>query len=185
MEKRNLSYGSSVIILAFLFVVINTISGCEQAPSFSKNVKDIKFMLKEKKSEIDYENYVNVKMKPSKILFNKTTEEQVLDNKLCNIVYTVIVENISSENIKINLKLFIPDELSSTIVYGATTLGPRKKDVILKPGERINIGMGTLIKHLNNLSEKEKELFDDYKDILYIELLINDKKSYAKISALK
>lgn len=182
---KNLIYRNSIIILVFLFIVMTIITGCQQTPKFSQKTKDIDSMLKEKNNEIDYKDYVSIKMKPSEILFNKTTEEQGIDNELCSIIYKVIIENIRNENIKINLKLLIPDELTSTIVYGETTLGPRKKYIELKPGERINISMGTLMKHLDRLSENEKKLFEKYKDILYIELLINGKKSYAKISVLK
>lgn len=141
-------------------------------------------MINENRSEIDYKDYVTIEMKPSEILFDKTTVEQTIDNEFCNIVYYVIIENITDENINIILKILIPDELTSTMIYGEPSLGPRPKYIELKPGEKIDIAHGTLLKHMNRLREAEKEIFEKYKDTLYIELLINDKKSYCKINAL-
>ena len=80
--------------------------------------------------------------------------------------------------------MLIPDELTSTMIYGEPSLGPRPKDIDLKPGEKIDIAHGTIIKHINTFSEDEKELFEKYKDTLYVELLINNKKSYFRINAL-
>lgn len=182
---RNLIYRSSAKILVILFTVMIVITGCQQCPKFSDKTKDIDSMLREKRSEIDYKDYVSIKMEPSEILFNKTTEKQVVDNEYCSIVYKVKVENIRNENIKINLKVLIPDELTSTIIYGDHSLGPRNKYIKLKPGEKIDIGFGTIMKHLDRLSKSQKELFENYKNILYIELLINGKKVYYKINALK
>jgi hypothetical protein len=80
--------------------------------------------------------------------------------------------------------MFLPPELITKFVYGDNTLGPRKDDIKLKANEKLNIYFGTIVKHYNKLSRAEKETFDNFKNTVYFEFLIDGKKSYTEINAV-
>lgn len=147
---------------------------------FLESSMEIQDKLKNNSYSTGYKDFLEVVIKPTDLLFNKTTVDQHKDEDVSSIVYNVRFKNITQRNIKINLKLFIPNELGEKIIYGERTFGPKKSDTILKPNEVIDIDFGTLMKHYDKLSEEEKELFEKYKDTIYFEVKIDDQVYYGK-----
>ncbi|KYO68571.1 hypothetical protein [Thermovenabulum gondwanense] len=168
------------ILFSFLFL-----TGCKYfATPFLPDVDFVIDRINSGASEIDYEKYVRIEMYKSRLLFDHTTVEGGPDDELCNLIYDFRVINISNETIKVNLKWFVPPELNPIIIAGQKMemLSPHEYRE-LKPGEKIHVEVGVLMKHYNKLSEEEKKIFHQYKDTLYFELRINGKRAYAKVSA--
>jgi len=171
------------IYFIVIFSVI-LISGCMQNNDFSPDVYEVIDKIKTGESEINYKEYINVDFEETQLLFNHTTEEQKYDENLCTITYKIHIQNINNKPITLNLKMFLPPELITKFVYADNTLDPKEDDIKLKANEKLNIYFGTIVKHYNKLSQAEKETFDNFRNTVYFEFLIDGKKSYTEINAV-
>lgn len=164
---------TAIILLLILFF----------SPKYSgwqTTVHDIIACINENKSEIDYKQYLSVEIRESQVIFNKThMNQKVIDNDFCNLLYNVYLKNITTEDVQVGFKFYIPNEMTSSIIWGDTTAGDLDSSKeVLKPGQGYNVTLGTLMKHPNKLSIEENEIFEKLKDTLYMELIINGKKAY-------
>ncbi|WP_427337912.1 hypothetical protein [Caloranaerobacter sp. DY30410] len=173
-----------VLFLLLLFIVITSCSPIKVREDKVLDVDTIQKYAEERKhdQDFDYLKFVKIEMEESQILFNKTTVEQREDKYLANIVYRLKIRNITSSNIKIHYTLYIPKEFAERFVIGERVFNLFVDGVEIKPNKSLNIGHGTLIRHYKLLSQEEKEIFNKYKDIVYLVLSINDKKVYLKVT---
>ncbi len=174
-----------IIIKILLFTVILIGVGCQNNNvdiQYLENSDEVKKQIELGNSSNSYKKYVGIEMKETEIRLEHLMEDGSKNENNSDLYYNVIFTNISQDDIYINLKLFIPEEINSKYILGDYTLGPKKEDVLLKPGEKINIKYGTITKKYSSLTESEKEEYNKFKDILYLELLINNTKYYLKLT---
>lgn len=177
-NKKEIVFLSIMLTLIFLSLTINYANKRKELSSIM-NVNEVKESIELNLSEFDYEDYVTIEMKESELLFNSTTPEKLVDNEFNNLRYVTRIRNISKETIQLYFKFHIPPELTNSIIYGDVYF---KNNIELKPQEAIRMGAGILMKHYDLLGNKEKELFEEFKDILYLELNIDGKKAYMKVT---
>ncbi|WP_353097580.1 hypothetical protein [Tissierella praeacuta] len=178
-NKREIVFLSVILILIFSTLTVNYVNKRKELDSIM-SVDEVKESVKLNLSEFDYKDYVTIEMKESELLFNSTTPEKVVDNEFNNLRYVTRIRNISKETIQLYFKFHIPPELTNSVIYGDVYF---ENNIELKPQEAIRMGAGILMKHYDLLGNKEKELFEEFKDILYLELNINDKKAYMKVTS--
>jgi hypothetical protein len=120
-------------------------------------------------------NTINIKIKQVNILYNKTTEKNTEDKFAANLYYVVEVKNISNEKHNIDLKLFIQNSLSTKIVIGDRTFGPKGTPFSLQKGEKIVIDYGPLIKHPDTLDKETKTILYNYMNELVAQVDVDSK----------
>ncbi|MDP4089904.1 MAG: hypothetical protein Q8930_11620 [Bacillota bacterium] len=131
----------------------------------------------------DYLKYVDIKMDKPGFVYNQTTEAGDVDNENCNIVYRIKFKNITNENYHLNYKIFVPQELASTIIYAPVDIGPESNQPLIKPGQGITTVYSPVMKHTDKLDDNQKKLLDQYGSTLYCELKIDGKTFYLKITS--
>ncbi|SES69001.1 hypothetical protein [Anaerobranca gottschalkii] len=174
------------IIKGFLILILMiSLFGCSYKTETNNEKKyltidDIIMILEKGDYEIDYRDYVEVEIFESKLLFNKTTIAQVVDEEFCNIVYSTKVKNISDETIELNVVFYIPKELiERNIIISSYWFD---QFIELDPGRRLFMDAGIIMKHYDRLNEEEREIFERLKNTLYFEVTVNGKKGYGKVS---
>lgn len=164
---------TAIILLLILFF----------SPKYSgwpTTVHDVMVSINENKSEIDYKEYLSVEVRKSEVIFNKThMDQEIINNDFCNLVYNVYLKNITNKDVEVGFKFYIPNEMTTSIIFVDTTVGDLKSSKKkLKPGQGYDITLSTLMKHPNKLNIEENEIYEKLKDTLYMELIINGKKAY-------
>jgi len=167
-------------ILCYLFLKLT--GGDEEKQLFNENVIDVVDIINKEDSEYDYTKYLKATITDVRFEYNKTSKEQTVDNDFCNIVYRVIIENKAEEPLAVDFRIFTPNELSSTILVGMNYIGPFR-EYELKPHASIDNEFGLTMKHTDKLNDDEKKLLDQYMKTLYLEVKINGKTYYGKITS--
>lgn len=146
---------------------------------FCKNTDEVIKMIEDNKSEINPYDYIDIIMKDSELLFNKTTEKQVVDKELCNLMYDVSFKNKTKDIITFNFVMYIPKEMYNIILTIEPSVS-KSEDLVLEPGKGTGIGSGRLMTHYDKLDKEKREIFEKYKNTVYFEFHINGKKAYVK-----
>lgn len=147
-----------------------------------KKVNTIKDAIEEEKHEIDYKNFLSIKMKETELEIEKP---QFTSEKSSSAFYKFEIENISNKAIEVWYSFFISDRIISNdiVLEGAASVSNRTYN--LEPGQKISASANTLIKHYENkLTDSQREIFDDEKNYLYFEFVINGKKAYLEATSL-
>lgn len=136
------------------------------------------------KAEMDFLEDFDVVMDETTIKYNITNTDQTIDVDKCTMIQSIHFNNRTNRLIKVYVKCFVPDELFSTIVYAGSDFGSLNfYDV--KVGGNIGGESGALMKHFDKLTSKEKDLYEAYKNDLYILLSYEDKEYFIKVDDLK
>ncbi|MFZ5353382.1 MAG: hypothetical protein ACOZCL_11780 [Bacillota bacterium] len=166
-----------ILLISFIAFTLLLKSSAEN--NFSESTDEIIKNIEDNKSELNYKDFIEIQMKDSELIFNKTTEAQTTDNEFCNLMYDVRFVNISNEAIKFKYKMFIPREMSEKIIVTDLPYEALQADTLV-PGKGTSVESGRIMIHYNKLDQKTKEIFHKFKNTLYFEFHINGKKCYVK-----
>jgi hypothetical protein len=174
------------ILVICLSLTMFLITGCKtnKGPStdefFSFDVEEVIKLIGENRSEINPYDYLLLSIEETEVMRNTINEDGKEDDSASSIIYRVYLANNTEETINIDLVVYPHEELSGNMELNEYFF-PRGKYTELGPGQKINIGHGSTMKHIDTMTIIEKKLLEDFKDIIYLEFLINGKKAYEKI----
>jgi hypothetical protein len=164
----------------FLMTGCKTNKGSSTDELFSFDVEEVIKSIRENRSEINPYDYLLLSIEETEVMRNIINEDGKEDDSASSIIYRVHLTNNTEETINIDLVVYPHEELSGNMELNEYFF-PRGKYTELGPGQKINIGHGSTMKHIDMMTVIEKKLLEDYKDIIYLEFLINGKKAYEKI----
>lgn len=136
-------------------------------------------------NSVDYKDFISIKMKDSEILYNHTSSEAFVDNEFCNLMYSVRVENITDEEIELRVVYYLPTILYNTLKMSSSDFRLIASALRLDPGVGLRSEAGIGMTHYDKLTEEEKEIFEKYKNDLYVLLMVNGEEIYLEIDDLK
>lgn len=167
----------SIIVLFILSCVF--LYGCNKGNShleFCKTVDEVINKIENKKSEVAYENFLDITLKEPEIISDISEGLQPDTNYISE---NIIVKNISDYPIKISCKVYLPKEIINTIAYVPTTF-EHGEVIELGPQKELDMAAAIIMKTIDAMTEEEKNIFDKYSRVVYIEVTINGKRSYLK-----
>ena len=177
MKHTKINIYKSVILLFMLSCVF--LYGCNKENShleFSETVDEVINKIENKKSEVTYENFLDITLKEPEIISDIS---EGLEPDTNYVSENIIVKNISDSPIKISCKVYLPKEIINTIAYAPTTF--ENVDVIeLEPQKELDMAAAIIMKKIDVMTKEEKSIFDKYSRVVYIEVTINGKRSYLK-----
>lgn len=91
--------------------------------------------------------------------------------------YKVHIKNIGNKDIKLTACIFLPDELYDSGIMLDQSIKVWKFSIDLPAKEKLNFMSATAMIHPKNFSEEQEILWDELKNTLYFQILI-DKKMY-------
>ena len=160
-------------VLSFALLTLLFFTGCSlNKPSlkFSNEVFIVVDNIEKSKSEISYEDYLNITVKEPEIIPNLKNE---LPEGKSYKVYNILFLNSSKVPITIACKIFFPEELSS--LQDTIPLGSAGAPINLEPQMTFDLESILTVKDYEVMSPSEKKLYDKYSKNLYFEVLINGK----------
>lgn len=168
-------YKNVCILLFALFFL----SSCKAEPATNFEYDDINRFdhqntisddskLGDLKIEIDYQ-------KP-KLVYNKTSENQRVDDEFCNLNYDLKITNLNDKPIIIVAKFFFTKEMYETFQLSRESFGTEGGKVILEPSQGIYIAAGPMLKHTDMYTEKEHSLFNEEFEKLEVVLIIDNQE---------
>lgn len=139
--------------------------------TFSDNVIEVVKNMKDEDNNTDYEDYVKVAMKEPEIL-PVTNKQGNDDSENCYISQNLTFQNITSKKIKFNCRIFLTKDFL-TIAYAPTYFG-FIKEITLEPGQYADASAAIIMKKIELLTNKEKEIYDKNSGKVFVELKINN-----------
>ena len=152
-------------------MAVANLCGCnkDNTISFSTNINEVITKINQNPN---YSKYIDVIMKKPVILPIKDNQgNQDPDN--CHISENLIFKNITNEKIKFNCKIFLAKEFITSIAYAPTSFG-LNQEITLEPGQSADIAGAIIMKKIESLAGKEKDIYDEYSGKVYVELKINN-----------
>lgn len=172
MESKRLT---NFVAYILLMLSITNLCSCNQVSdtSFSNNLDEAIAKIHKADKNTDYNKYVDVTMKQPEI-FPVENKENNLDSDKCYVSENIIFKNITNKKIKFNCRIFLDKEFISSIAYSPTSFGPIN-EVTLEPNKSVDVAASVLMKKMESLTNKEKNIYDKHSGRLYVELKIDDK----------
>lgn len=172
MKHTKINIYKSVIVLFMLSCVF--LYGCNKGNShleFCKTVDEVINKIENKKSEVAYENFLDIILKEPEIISDISDGLEPNTNYVSE---NIIVKNISDSPIKISCKVYLAKEIINTIAYAPTTFD-HVEVIELEPQKELDMAAAIIMKRVDVMTEEEKNIFDKYSRVVYMEVTINGK----------
>ncbi len=166
-----------IIVLLVLSAIF--LYGCNKENSnlqFSETVDEVINKIEDGKSQISYEEYLEVSLKEPEIIKNVSDGLEPGTNYVSE---NIIIKNINESPIRIRCKVYLPKEIINTIAYAPTTF--EHGDMVeLASQKELDIAAAIIMKKIDAMTDEEKKIFDKYSKVVYVEAIIDDKYCYFK-----
>lgn len=159
----------------YIILIITTIN----LYSCNKNNKitfstDINAAMAKISQNTNYNKYIDIIMKQPVTSPAPVKDEQGKTNSDNNYVSeNLIFKNVTDKKIKFNVKIFLAKELITSIAYAPASFG-LNKEITLAPGQSADIAAAIIMKKMELLTDEEKNIYDNYSEMVYVELKINN-----------
>lgn len=178
-NRKHIKINSSRIIALLLAFSIIFLYGCDiQSLTWqpSETVDEVVRNIENNKSELDYNDYLEVTLKEPEIVKDVTDGLEPGTNYVSE---NIIIKNKSKSPIKIFCRAYLPKEIIATIARAPITFDP-VKIVELEPEKELDMAAAIIMKKTDNMTEEEKSIFYKYSRIVYVEVVIDGKHCYFK-----